>query len=92
MKATTSQAIIGGALLSFLSALSSASPLPPQESAGDALLSPPPMWNIRCPRDVQDYCTPDNRLFYCTVNGELWNQLNASCAACVCRDGSGGRP
>lgn len=50
------------------------------------------MWNIRCPRDLQDYCTPDNRLFYCTVNGELWNQLHASCAACVCRDASGGRP
>ncbi|KAL8297793.1 hypothetical protein RB601_002926 [Gaeumannomyces tritici] len=92
MKVATSQTIIGGALLSLLPALSSASPLPPQDATGDALSSPPPMWNIRCPRDIQDYCTPDNRLFYCTVNGELRNQLSASCAACVCRDGSGGRP
>ena len=101
MKAATTKPLTSSILLlaaALLPAVSWASPLPEaaaaaaQDAAGDALLGPPPMWNIRCPRDLQDYCTPDNRLFYCTVNGELWNQLHASCSACVCRDASGGRP
>lgn len=100
------QTLTGSLLLlaaGLLPAISRASPLPEaaaaeaevaaaQGAAGDTLLGPPPMWNIRCPRDLQDYCTPDNKLFYCTVNGELWNQLHASCGKCVCRDASGGRP
>lgn len=104
MKATVTGNILAAALALLLPGaarhmLASASPLPeaavaPGQGADEGTLQfPPPMWTVRCPREVQDLCTPDNRLFYCTVNGELWNQLSASCSACVCRDASGnGRP